>query len=45
MMKNTRKRVKQTRSTMINPRYETTGLLEGGLVSDPYYLKKIVQFH
>lgn len=45
MMKETRKRIKRTTSTMIDPRYDTTGLLVGGLVSTPYYSKKIVQFH
>jgi len=45
MMNETRKRVKRTMPAMINPGYETAGLLLGGLMSAPYYSKKIVQFH
>ncbi|MBN2686927.1 MAG: hypothetical protein JXR85_02010 [Deltaproteobacteria bacterium] len=45
MMKETRKRIKRTMSTMFDPGYETTGLLPGVLVSPPYYSRKIVQFH
>jgi hypothetical protein len=44
MMKETRKRIKRTMSTMFDPAYET-GSLPVGLVSPPYYSKKIVQFH
>lgn len=45
MMKETRTRIKRTKSTIFDPGYETTGLLWAGPVSTPYYSKKIVQFH